>query len=314
MSQSQSENFQRIQTRFKQQRLPACRPFLSPISVSIVHFLFAVISLIFNIILVSNESCYIEKEYNHLCDSADCTIYLDINHDIKGPIYFYYKLTNFYQNSFYYMQSIDYDQLTGNPLNQLNLQKCSPMIKSGDNYSTSTYVPCGVISLSVFNDTFSFQGLNINENNIAEPQFRELIKAPHQSYQHANNWLSTSLFPGGQTNEHFLNWIRISPFSTFLKLWGKIDEGTVLKEGRHKIEIKNNYPVSSFMGTKSIVIKKCRWFGGNNYFFKIFFLIVSICAFCSSVTFAILYFNDLLPLYKHLKDEQAFNPNLTQPL
>ena len=69
----------------------------------------------------------------------------------------------------------------------------------------------------LFNDSFSFEYVNgskiyINETNIARKFDRENYKIEHNLYK---PWLNIE-------DEHFLVWMRTSPFANFTKLYGRI--------------------------------------------------------------------------------------------
>lgn len=62
-----------------------------------------------------------------------CEVKLDeIKTDIKGPVYVYYQLNNFYQNHRRYVKSRDSSQLNGNYVPVDKLGDCDPIITVGD--------------------------------------------------------------------------------------------------------------------------------------------------------------------------------------
>jgi hypothetical protein len=65
----------------------------------------------------------------------------------------------------------------------------------------------------------------------------------------------------GVFNEHFIVWMRTAAFSTFPKLYGIVDE-TLVANSTITFRIKNNFAVSHFEGTKTLVISNTDWFGG----------------------------------------------------
>lgn len=118
-----------------------------------------------------------------------------ITKDIKGPLFFYYQIENFFQNHRRFVKSQNVVQLRGEGAN-LTLDKmnhtCSPVLTNNDlwphqQYSfkgrklalsqnknitdsefdqyklkkTDVAVPCGLIAKSVFNDTFEIYKVNV---------------------------------------------------------------------------------------------------------------------------------------------------------
>lgn len=54
------------------------------------------------------------------------------------------------------------------------------------------------------------------------------------------------------TDERFITWMKISPFSDFRKSWGIITKD--LSKGSYQINIKNNWNSSLFLGQKWIIL------------------------------------------------------------
>ncbi|CCF60323.1 hypothetical protein KAFR_0J02590 [Kazachstania africana CBS 2517] len=176
-------------TAFRQQRLKAWQPILTPQSVLPILIFFACIFTPIGIgILVSgNNVQHITIDYSH-CSSlargsyADipstyvghhfkkatstkpswklsedtngtmtCDLKFEIPNEIKDSVYVYYKLTNFYQNHRKYMESFDLKQLRGKaPKLEEVTTDCKPLRSIDD----KVIYPCGLIANSMFNDTF----------------------------------------------------------------------------------------------------------------------------------------------------------------
>jgi hypothetical protein len=81
-----------------------------------------------------------------------CDIDVEIDRTVKGPVYFYYRLTNFYQNHRIYVKSRDNAQLTGKDVETPN-RDCAPYAYDSNDMPIA---PCGTIANSLFNDTYSF--------------------------------------------------------------------------------------------------------------------------------------------------------------
>ena len=176
-------------TPFKQQKLKAWQPILTP---NWVIGTFAFVGLIFipigivlhiessNVVEYSVQydgkdysapssisgNCFLETEdegnqFN--VDTNGCIITFDIEEDMVAPIYVYYQLDNFYQNHRRYVQSRSDAQLRGEA--NANVDDCVPMqtIKDATKFDSTNGVavetpaeynlnPCGLIANSMFND------------------------------------------------------------------------------------------------------------------------------------------------------------------
>ena len=85
-----------------------------------------------------------------------CSIEFTFPNELPAPVFFYYRLTNFYQNHRRYVKSVEERQLKGEAVSLSSLESsdaCSPLIK--DPVSGKPYYPCGLIANSLFNDTFT---------------------------------------------------------------------------------------------------------------------------------------------------------------
>mgnify|MGYP007039319900 CR=1 FL=1 len=52
-------------SKFRQQRLPACRPFLTPLSASLVYFVFFIISLVFGLVYLKSSHDIFEQKIDY---------------------------------------------------------------------------------------------------------------------------------------------------------------------------------------------------------------------------------------------------------
>ncbi|OHS99202.1 membrane protein [Tritrichomonas foetus] len=307
---SDNQKIPNADSKFRQQRVPACRPFLTPLSAAIIYGVFCVISLTFGLIYfkASDDIFELEIPYSNECQTnSSCQISFTVNEDRKGPFFIYYQLTNFYQNNFMYGDSKNWDQLRGKAYKkESNLDSCAPVIKSadGENFTTTVFVPCGAVPHSVFNDSFIFSAEfpTVSDDGITLSTYRKLFNEPNEIYNNSNHWMNTEMFPGEQTNPHFINWMQLAPFSTFRKLFAKTESDVELKKGEYSVLINNNFPVAQFDGTKSIIIAQVEWIGGKNRFFGIFFFVMCGISGFAALLFMILYFTNALPLYRALKN------------
>lgn len=104
------------------------------------------------------------------CDGCPLTsdIVMRVEQDMDAPIHMYYILHKFYQNHKRYVRSAVYDQLHGEDLGASSLSSCTPKLyitgEKDSNFTDSGRVrPCGLVSWSTFNDTFTnFQVCDMN--------------------------------------------------------------------------------------------------------------------------------------------------------
>jgi len=293
-------------SKFKQQSVAACKPFLTPFIAAIIYAVFSAISLTLGVIYIkaSNNIKEYEFRYDDQCQGkAICTLNLSIPEQLTTKVFVYYQLTNFYQNNFMYSNSKVWDQLKGQYLSTTSeLDKCDPKITNG----TSILVPCGAVANSVFNDDFAFPSWTISRDGISVPSFRALFAKSSDAYVSADRWLlkMNETFPGEQIDERFVNWMQIAAFPKFRKLWGII-QGVEINPGTYSVVISNKFDVTSFAGTKSIVISQVSWIGGKNNFFGVFFLVLCGLSAIAAITFLYLHLTNSLPLYKALVKEQS---------
>lgn len=75
----------------------------------------------------------------------------------------------------------------------------------------------------------------------------------------------------GVTNEHFIVWMRTAMLPTFRKLYGFIS-GPFKQGDTIVIDVTANYEVSSFGGTKSLILTNIGSLGGKNEFMGTMFI------------------------------------------
>ena len=284
------------QSRFKQQNLPAWRPVPTILSIVIVFAIFGILFIILGIVLLiySNKVKSAEIEYTDCTLGEICNKQLTLENDIDSPVFVYYQLNGFFQNSRRYVKSKETDQLTGDDISVHD--ECEPAEKNkemgfspsqtaldGSALDPEAYaVPCGLMAKTFFNDSFSFSigstDLTVDETNIAFDKDKKLYdENPDRSKQ----WMD-------MTNEHFLVWMRPSGLPNPKKLWGRIDRD--LKQGEKiDIAINNNYDVSHYKGKKKIVLSNATKFGGKNKFLGISYIVVGALSILCAIIFPIGY-------------------------
>ena len=109
------------QSKFKQQTLPAWRPVPTAMSTMLTFSIFSVIFLAIGVVLYvlsekiyESSTPYHEACANNLQTGTKCVVDLpEVENEVKGPVYVYYQLDNFYQNHRRYVKSRDSAQLNG---------------------------------------------------------------------------------------------------------------------------------------------------------------------------------------------------------
>ena len=175
-----------------------------------------------------------------------CTAVITIPENVRGPVFVYYGLRNFYQNHRLFSRSKKDRQWFGS-LYTVEQQDgdCSPIIRNSDlNNGQGTISiagtpldpsgpvnPCGLTSMTVFNDTYTLAGpsgaVGISNNDIAWKGDQEKFKITDPTVM----WTDT-------TDERFQNWVRVASRSEFRKLWGRIDSD--LPAGTYTFTIANS--------------------------------------------------------------------------
>ena len=285
------------QSRFKQQNLPAWRPVPTILSIVIVFTVFGILFVILGIVLLvySNKVKSAKIDYTDCGSNDPCNKQLTLEDDIDAPVFVYYQLDGFFQNSRRYLKSKETDQLTGDDIKAHD--NCEPAETNKEMGFSSTQtalddttvlnpndiaVPCGLVAKTFFNDRFTFkigsENLVVDETNIAFGKDKKLYdKNPDPSKQ----WID-------MTDEHFLVWMRPSGLPNPRKLWGRINRD--LKKGETiDITIDNKYNVNNYKGKKKIVLSNATRFGGKNKFLGVSYIVVGALSILCAILFPIGY-------------------------
>ena len=327
---------------FQQQRLKAWQPLLTPNWVIGSFSFIAILFIIIGVIVLDASNSVVEKEFRYdtidqaqsipgTCTQASTdeqckyTIDITITEDMDAPIYFYYKLTDFYQNHRRYVKSRSDVQLRGDVVSIGDLDACDPLSQWEDGGVQKMLYPCGLIANSFFNDTFdamltstdsnglpttkNLTDTNWNDKNIAWKSDNDKFKPQPQNSD------ATKIGPGGftlpdATNPDFKVWMRTAGLPTFKKLYRVIGDTDLKKGDVLNLKVRNVFPVKEFSGTKSIVISTTSWLGGKNSFLGWAYITVGII--CAILAFAFAIKHWISP--RDLGNMKYFNwPQLTKP-
>ncbi|CAJ1073410.1 cell cycle control protein 50A-like [Xyrichtys novacula] len=316
-------------TAYTQQRLPAWQPMLSA---GIIIPGFVIIGLAFigigvALFVTSQSIQVLELDYTGVEQTSpcfkctdqtikNCVCKLDFNIDklFEGPVFFYYGLSNYFQNQRKYGVSKDDTQLSGDLDNfKTPSDTCLPYRYDSQG---KPIVPCGAIANSMFNDTFKlfqivkgvrkqvpFDGkgiawwtdYNIKYRNPSVPVLKNAfngtvkpISWPRPAYE-----LDTSdPANNGFINQDFLVWMRRAALPDFRKLYRRITDGDYAKglpAGNYSLEIAYNYPVLDFDGRKKVLLSNVSWMGGKNEFLGIAYLVIGSLCIVMSIVMLIVY-------------------------
>eukprot|EP01139_Manchomonas_bermudensis_P014448 Amastigsp_a508493_631.p1 type:complete len:319 gc:universal Amastigsp_a508493_631:1036-80(-) len=275
-------------TVFKQQRLPAWKPVMTPKAVVtiflFVGFLFFPLGVLF--LTASNAVKQTEIDYSGCVPSPsrnvtnNCTAVLSLP-SMKAPVYIYYQLTSYHQNHRRYVKSRNDAQLNGKPPSTWGaIEDCLPRRAVNEDKDKSNrgnwFLPCGLIAYTAFNDSFeilppaSSSPLPWRKTGVAwESDVEKKFRNP------APTAVGTRLTPAVDfTDEDFIVWMRTSGLPAFRKLYRVID--TDIPAGTYTLQISSKFPVSEFGGTKSLVISTVGWMGGKNSFLGTAYIVVGV--------------------------------------
>ncbi|XP_008298234.1 cell cycle control protein 50C-like [Stegastes partitus] len=250
--------------------------------------------------------CY-ETRLNasNAAQACSCTKEFQLKKTFKGDVFFYYGLRNFHQNLRRYMDSRDDAQMVGRKKSlKTPSSYCQPFANDPDGRPIA---PCGAVANSIFNDSFTLTYHGSSGSTIPVPLLRKGITwYTDKNIKYRNptteNLTLAQVFNGttkppfwqkpvydldlldpnnnGFINDDLIVWMREAAFPNFKKLYGVLNRMNKpftngLPAGNYTVKISYNFPAQYFRGRKEVVLSTLTWFGGQNYFLPIAYLVTS---------------------------------------
>jgi hypothetical protein len=285
------KNNKPINSPLIQQTLRAWRPILTPIPVITLYFLLSLVFLAFGIGLFYSWDQTKESEevrYDDKCGlEKTCTLNIEVKEKIEKPVYFYYIIGDFFANNRRFVRSRSDWQLRGETYSYDDLQeKCSPRTAKGDSHDEEDiFLPCGLMARYVFLDEFfslERDGKVIpwtKKGTVWDVDLDHRYKNPPDDQEGIRGIADFK-------DENFITWMKAAPLPWFRKLYRKIDQD--LEPGTYKLEYENNWRVSDFDGTKSVILSNTSWVGSKNLMLAVCYIVVAGISLLLAILFLLL--------------------------
>ena len=309
------------ESKFRQQKLDAWRPFPTITSTLIIFVIFGIIFLALGIVIIiySNDIIEVKQRYDDTrcvktetdtSSSSTCTFTIEVTEKMKKNVIVYYEIHNFFQNHRRYMKSRSNDQLEGEFIELKDMkdrEDCKPAITNKEmgkekslNGQTldenDVAVPCGLIAKSYPEERFTLtikgddglftEQVAIDDKNIAWGADRDkLFKNVKVKGKEDDYYKSIQWVD--MEDEHFIVWMRPSLLPNFRKLYGRIHQD--LEKGTYQVTVRNPLDASAFEGEKYFVLTTVNAFGGKNWFLSIAYISFGGLCLLLAILFVILY-------------------------
>ena len=295
---TKSQKTNKNNSTFKQQLLTAWKPKPTLACAIIFYITIGIIFIIIGSIVItfSKKINDINLRYDTIssCKIGEkCQIEIELKNTFKAPVFFYYHISDFYQNNRIYVKSIVSKQLRGNAITSSEADSCSEAkynkdfvyvnknVNGGNLIPNEIAHPCGLAARAYFNDTFTLKhkktdlNIPILDKGIA---WKDDIKDKFKNYDLNKQWINVE-------SERFMNWMKISPFPQFQKTWGRIEQD--LQEGLYVVEIDNRWDVLKFSGKKRFGLSDSNVFGSQNFFLGWAYVSIGCLSFLFALGFGI---------------------------
>ncbi|KAJ9421994.1 ligand-effect modulator 3 family [Fusarium oxysporum] len=156
-------------------------------------------------------------------------------------------------------------------------------------YGNKPYYPCGLIANSMFNDTFSSPVLSnppkassndtwvyhMQNNTGISPSTTTLTSSPPPNWhdRYPKGYTKETPPPNLKEWEAFQVWMRTAGLPTFSKLYQR-NNTQAMWSGTYDLVIDYRFPTLKYKGTKSVIISTRTVVGGRNPFLGIAYVVV----------------------------------------
>ncbi len=274
---------------FFQQRLRSWRPLITPAGVAVI---FAIVGVLFAfigamVLVASDRTVELSARYDNQCSLGGtvCNVTIEVDRKMDGPVYFYYKLVNFYQNHRQYVMDYEILQLQGD---LTDTQRCT--VSDVKERNGIPVYPCGLIANSMFTDSFSlarapagssafttltgddWDASDLSWRSDRDTKFSNFTEGTLDEVTRVGTEGNVLPFPNEQ---EFQVWFRVAGLPRFNKLHRRISRGFD-KGDQLRVTIIDRFDAGNFGGEKHVVLTTTTWLGGSNYFLGSVYIIVAV--------------------------------------